>query len=55
MLVGLAALTIPVMVWVPDLTTILILAAAPSLIVQAVVLGCVHGREGRRWFETGGK
>ena len=33
---------------------IILLAAAPSLIIQAIVLRCVYGREGQRWFEREG-
>ncbi|MDA1358073.1 hypothetical protein O1R50_00445 [Glycomyces luteolus] len=49
-LVGLTALTIPIMVWEPALTTIILIAAAPSLILQAIVLRCAYGPQGRRWF-----
>lgn len=53
-LVGLTALTVPIMMWEPGLTTVILIAAAPSLIVQAIVLRCVYGREGRRWFAREG-
>jgi MFS family permease len=32
---------------------IVLAAAAPSLIIQAIVLRCAYGREGRRWFDSG--
>lgn len=53
-LVGLTALTIPIMVLLPDLTTIMLTAAAPSLILQAIALRCVYGPQGRRWFDGNG-
>jgi len=34
-----------------DITPAILLAAAPSLIIQAIVLKCVYGREGQRWFD----
>ena len=54
MLVGFTAVTVPIMMWEPGLTTVMLIAAAPSLIVQAIVLRCVYGREGRRWFAREG-
>lgn len=52
-LVGLAALTgVAFAFWEPVLTAIVLIAAAPSLIVQAIVLRCVYGPEGRRWFNS---
>lgn len=36
-------------------TAIFLIAAAPSLIVQAIVLGCAYSWEGRRWFATRGE
>lgn len=51
-LVGLTALTGAAFAfWEPALAVIVLIAAAPSLIVQAIVLRCVFGPEGRRWFE----
>jgi hypothetical protein len=38
---------------IPGLIMVILPAAAPSLIVQAIVLRCVYGREGRRWFNGG--
>jgi hypothetical protein len=35
----------------PGLLVVILPAAAPSLILQVIVLRCVYGREGRRWFE----
>lgn len=56
MLIGLTAVTIPIGMEIggSELTTVVLIAAAPSLIIQAVVLRCVYGREGRRWFEPEG-
>ncbi|MFC3495166.1 MFS transporter [Glycomyces rhizosphaerae] len=52
-LVGFTAVTIPFTTWAPGLIMIILGAAAPSLIIQAIVLRCVYGREGRRWFDSG--
>ncbi|GAA2132830.1 hypothetical protein [Glycomyces algeriensis] len=52
-LVGLTVLTLPMMGWEGGVAWVLI-AATPSLIIQTIVLRCVHGREGRRWFEREG-
>jgi hypothetical protein len=52
-LVGFTAVTIAFMgVGDPQFTKIILIAAAPSLIIQAVVLQCVYGREGSRWFNS---
>ncbi|GAA2164181.1 hypothetical protein GCM10010403_47120 [Glycomyces rutgersensis] len=37
----------------PNEAGIVLFASVPSLIVQAIVLGCVYGPEGRRWFASG--
>lgn len=50
-LVGLTAVTIPVTGWDTSGVNLVLLAAAPSLIIQAIALRCVYGREGRRWFD----
>lgn len=50
-LVGFTALTIGfVAMWDPQLIKIVLVAAAPSLIIQAIVLRCVYGGEGLDWF-----
>lgn len=51
-LVGLTAATIPIGFDEDEISFILV-APMPSLIVQAIVLWCVFGREGRRWFASG--
>lgn len=53
-LLGFTALAIPIVIWLgdPELTMVVLLAAAPSLIVQAIVLRCVYGPDGRRWFAS---
>jgi hypothetical protein len=47
-LVGCTAVAIPVL-W-PNVGLVLV-ASAPSLILQAIVVECVYCREGRRWFK----
>ncbi|MDN3238524.1 hypothetical protein [Glycomyces tritici] len=50
-LVGFTALTIGFVTMLdPQLIKFVLIAAAPSLILQAVVLRCVYGGEGRDWF-----
>lgn len=49
-LVVFTAATISIVGSNADWIAITLLAAAPSLIMQAIVLRCVYGREGRRWF-----
>lgn len=51
-LVGFTAVAILFLPWDPVFVTVILLAAAPSLIVQAILLRCVYGREGRRWFDS---
>ncbi|WP_205323987.1 hypothetical protein [Glycomyces sp. YM15] len=51
-LVSFTAVAIAVIGWVDrDLLIYVLPAATPSLFIQAIVLRCVYGREGRRWFE----
>lgn len=49
-LVCLTALAVPPTEWDSHSIGFVLLVAAPSLHIQAVVLRCVYGREGRRWF-----
>ena len=49
-LVGLTVAAIPISGSDPEAFVVVLLFAAPSLIVQAVVLRRVYGRDGRRWF-----
>jgi hypothetical protein len=48
-LICFTAAAIPLFGW--GAVAVVILAAAPSLTIQAIVLRCVYGREGRRWFD----
>ncbi|MEU5156204.1 hypothetical protein [Glycomyces sp. NPDC021274] len=51
-LVGFTAVTIATFaIWEPALAVVVLIGATPSLIVQAIVLRCVYGWEGRRWFD----
>jgi hypothetical protein len=52
-LVALTAAALPITGWDPGFVTLILLAAEPSFIVQTIVLGCVYGREGQRWFDSG--
>jgi hypothetical protein len=53
-LVSFTAAAIAVWKWNgEDITVVVLLTATPSLIIQAIVLRCVYGREGRRWFASG--
>jgi hypothetical protein len=49
-LVGFTAVSLPLAGWHQGFATIALIAAAPSLVIQAIALGCVYGRAGRRWF-----
>jgi hypothetical protein len=52
-LVGCAAGAVPLLGGsVPETAQLVLLASAPSLLIQAIVLRCVYGREGRRWFDS---
>jgi hypothetical protein len=52
-LVGCAAGAIPLLGGsVPETAQFVLLASAPSLLIQAIVLWRVYGREGRRWFDS---
>lgn len=54
-LVSLTAVTITgFAMWEPTFAVVVLIAAAPSLIIQAIVLRCVYCGEGRRWFEREG-
>ncbi|GAA2284870.1 hypothetical protein GCM10009853_044540 [Glycomyces scopariae] len=52
-LVAFTAASISLMGGDPPMVGIILITATPSLIVQLIVLRCVYGREGRRWFEHG--
>ncbi|THV28301.1 hypothetical protein [Glycomyces paridis] len=54
-LAGFTALTLLASARTPGLAIVVLVAAAPSLIVQAFVLRCVYGPQGHRWFERSGR
>jgi hypothetical protein len=52
-LVTFTAITLAIAVWWwPGSIPVVLLTAAPSLIIQAIVIQCVYGREGQRWFDS---